>query len=126
MTYPTSKILVVEEEPVLREITAFRLELLGYRVAATDTAQQANQWLATELPQLILIGNTTETDPFEFLNHLSNEPRTSQIPVIYLSASSDLDDVQKAYNAGADEFLVIPYDPLVLETKVNNLLGVAV
>jgi len=61
-------------------------------------------------------------NPLEFLNHLSNEPRTSEIPVIYISASSDLDEVQKAYSAGADDFLVIPYDPLVLEDKVAGLL----
>lgn len=58
----------------------------------------------------------------EFLNQLSNDPRTSEIPIIYLAASSDLEEVQRAYNAGADEFLVTPYDPLVLEKKVEGLL----
>jgi PleD family two-component response regulator len=38
-----------------------------------------------------------------------------------LSTNSDLEDVQKAYHAGADEYLVIPYDPLVLESKVERL-----
>mgnify|MGYP003792719205 CR=1 FL=1 len=39
----------------------------------------------------------------------------------FVSANSDLEDVQKAYNAGADEYLVIPYDPMVLEAKVERL-----
>jgi DNA-binding response OmpR family regulator len=34
-----------------------------------------------------------------------------------------LDDVQRAYNAGADEYLVIPYDPMVLESKVERLVN---
>jgi PleD family two-component response regulator len=38
-----------------------------------------------------------------------------------LSTNGDLEDVQKAYNAGADEYLVIPYDPIVLESKVERL-----
>jgi DNA-binding response OmpR family regulator len=45
--------------------------------------------------------------------------------VIFLSGSSDLEDVQKAYNAGADEFLVTPYDPQVLENKVQGLISLA-
>jgi DNA-binding response OmpR family regulator len=49
--------------------------------------------------------------------------RTSDIPVIFLSVNSDLDDVQKSYNAGADEYLVIPYDPVVLEAKVEHLIS---
>ena len=56
-------------------------------------------------------------DGIEFLNRLSNDMRTSEIPVMFLSTNSDLEDVQKAYNAGADEYLVIPYDPIVLEVE---------
>ena len=40
---------------------------------------------------------------------------------MFLSTNGDLEDVQKAYNAGADEYLVIPYDPIVLEAKVERL-----
>lgn len=116
-------ILLVEEEPVLREITAFRLELLGFDVVAWEGSNQANEWLQTQLPALVVVGQVAETGPLEFLNQLSNDQRTSEIPVVYLSSSTDLEDVQKAYNAGADEFLVTPYDPLVLENKVQRLLA---
>ena len=115
-------ILLVEEEPILREITVFRLELLGYEVIAWEGANLANEWLQSQLPQLIVVGQVAETGSFEFLNQLSNEPRTSEIPVVFLSGSSDLEDVQKAYNAGADEFLVTPFDPLTLEKKVEVLI----
>jgi PleD family two-component response regulator len=47
--------------------------------------------------------------------------QTSEVPVMVISTNSDLEDVQKAFNAGADEYLVIPYDPLVLEAKVERL-----
>lgn len=116
-------ILLVEEEPILREVTGFRLDLLGYDVACCEGANQAQEWLQQQLPRLIVIGQVAEADSFEFLNQLSNEPRTSEIPVIFLSGSSDLEDVQKAYNAGADEFLVTPYDPQVLENKVLGLIN---
>lgn len=115
-------ILLIEQEPTLLEITAFRLELLGYQVVQQTTADEAASWLKSTLPDLIAVGNVAEMESFEFLNHLSNDERTNEVPIIFLSSSTDLDEVQRAYNAGADEFLVIPYDPLVLETKVEGLL----
>ena len=64
-------------------------------------------------------------DGTEFINRLSNDTRTSDIPIMFLSTNGDLEDVQKAYNAGADEYLVIPYDPMVLESKVERLVKAA-
>ncbi len=122
MSLQDATILLIEEEPTLREITSFRLELLGYRVVTKVTADEANQMLMEKLPNLIAVGHVAEMESIEFLNHLSNDPRTSELPVIYLSGSADLDEVQRAFNAGADEFLVTPFDPLVLEKKVEGLL----
>lgn len=122
MSQQEATILLIEEEPTLREITSFRLELLGYRVITKITADEANQQLMENLPDLIAVGHVAEMESIEFLNHLSNDPRTNELPVIYLSGSADLSEVQRAYNAGADEFLVTPFDPLVLEKKVEGLL----
>jgi len=125
MSLQEATILLIEEEPTLREITSFRLELLGYQVMTKITADEANKVLLEKLPNLIAVGHVAEMESIEFLNHLSNDPRTSELPVIYLSGSADLDEVQRAFNAGADEFLVTPYDPLVLEKKVEGLLTAA-
>ncbi len=125
MSLQGATILLIEEEPTLREITSFRLELLGYQVVTKITADEANLSMAEKLPNLIAVGHVAEMESIEFLNHLSNDPRTSELPVIYLSGSADLDEVQRAFNAGADEFLVTPYDPLVLEKKVGGLLVAA-
>jgi len=118
-------ILLIEEEPTLMEITAFRLELLGYQVIRRESADGAALWLGEQLPNLIAVGHVAEMESIEFLNHLSNDPRTSEVPIIYLSSSTDLEEVQRAFNAGADEFLVTPFDPLVLEKKVDGLLVAA-
>ncbi len=118
-------ILLVEEEPALLEITAFRLELLGYTVETFTGADDALNWLAEHLPDLLAVGYLSDMDPVEFLNRVSDDQRTSQCPLLYLSANSDLDEVQRAYNAGADEYLLTPYDPLVLERKVQGLLAAA-
>ncbi len=116
------QILLVEEDRTLLEITAFRLELLGYDVVTQQSAERALEWLREQLPTLIIVDHVLPgMDGIEFINRLSNDTRTSEIPIMFLSTNGDLEDVQKAYNAGADEYLVIPYDPMVLESKVERL-----
>jgi CheY-like chemotaxis protein len=116
------RILYVEEDPVLLEITAYRLELLGYQVETQQSGERALEWLRDHLPTLIIVDNVLPgMDGIEFINRLSNDTRTSETPIMLLSTNGDLEDVQKAYNAGADEYLVIPYDPVVLESKVERL-----
>jgi len=123
MAFQAAKILLIEEEPTLLEITAFRLELLGYQVVTQEAAHEASHWLVENLPDLIVIGQVAEIESINFLNQLSNDPRTNKLPIIYLSSNSDLEEVQRAFNAGADEYLVTPYDPLTLEKKVEGLLS---
>ena len=116
------QILLIEGDRTLLEITAFRLELLGYDVVTVDTAERALDWLVGQLPTLVVVDYVLPgIDGIEFINRLSNDTRTSDIPVLFLSTNGDLEDVQKAYNAGADEYLVIPYDPMVLEAKIERL-----
>jgi DNA-binding response OmpR family regulator len=122
MSDQTSQILLIEGDVTLLEVTAFRLELLGYSVVTLETAERALEWLRENLPTLVVVDHVLPgMDGIEFINRLSNDTRTSELPIILLSTNGDLDDVQKAYNAGADDYLVIPYDPIVLEAKVERL-----
>jgi DNA-binding response OmpR family regulator len=124
---PTERkhILIVEEEPTLLDIIAFRLELLGYEVKTLESADSALTWLAANVPDLIAVGHLADMEATDFLNRVSDDPRTSETPVLLLSPDPDLDAVQRAYNAGADEYLLTPFDPLVLEQKVQSLLTAA-
>ena len=124
---PTQRktVLLVEEEPVLLDITAFRLELLGYQVVTKESADAALEWLAGNVADLIAVGFVADLDPVDLLNRLSDDERFSKTPLLLLSPNSDLDEVQRAYNAGADEYLLTPYDPLMLERKVEGLLAAA-
>ena len=126
MTESRKRILLIEEEPILRDIAEFRLELLGHLVTSVDSADAALERLAEETPDLAAVGNVADMDPIDLVNRLSEDPRTRELPILYLSAVSDLDEVQRAFNAGADEYLLIPYDPMMLETKVGELLTAAV
>jgi len=122
----STTILLIEGDPTLLEITAFRLDLLGYQVITFDSAERAMEWINEQLPSVIIVDHVLPgMDGVEFINRLSNDTRTSNLPIMFLSTNGDLEDVQKAYNAGADEYLVIPYDPMVLEAKVERLTSAA-
>ncbi len=124
MDVPIRKILLVEEDATLRDITAFRLELLGHQVIAFGSGEAALSWLMDKLPDVVLIGHyLPDMNGLEMIDRLSNEVRTASIPVLLLSPNAELEDVQKAFNAGADEFLVTPFDPLVLERKLRRLVS---
>lgn len=125
MAEQRKQILLVEEDALLLDVTAFRLELLGYEVVGLESAQAALDWLASNVPDLAAVGHVADMDPTDLLNRFSDDPRTSGAPLLYLSADSDLEQVQRAYNAGADEYLLTPYDPLVLEKKIEGLLAAA-
>lgn len=122
MSTQKKHVLLIEEDPTLAEITSFRLELLGHAVTTLHSGEDALKWLDHEVPSLMIIGHFLPgIDGIDLLNRISNDVRTSEIPTMLLSPNSELDDVQKAFNAGADEYLVTPFDPLTLERKVHRL-----
>lgn len=118
-------IVLMEEEPTLAQITAFRLELLGHTVHLFETGDEALKWLADNPADLIAVGHVADVEPIELLAKLSDAQATSDVPLVHMSANSDLSEVQRAFNAGADEYLLTPYDPIVLEQKINGLLRAA-
>ncbi len=122
MASAIKRVLMVEEEPTLREITAFRLELLGYQVATLDRADSVLERVAAEQPDAVIVGQFLQgMNGLDLLDRLSTDVRTANTPVMFLSPNADLEDVQKAFTAGADEYLVTPFDPMVLEKKINRL-----
>ena len=123
MRTDTPRVLLIEEEPTLAEIKAFRLELLGYQVTCANSAAETTEKLAEDLPDAILLGlSLSGMDGIELANRISNDERTHGVPIMALSSDADLSKVQRAFAAGAKEFLVTPYDPSVLENKLERLL----
>ncbi len=122
MIAASSQILLVEDDPTLSEVTAFRLELLGYEVRCARSAEEALAATAEQLPDVVLRDFGLEgNEGYELLDRLSNEQYTADVPVMVFCTTADLDDVQRAFTSGAKEFLVTPFDPAVLEKKVEVL-----
>lgn len=126
MANDSPKILLLEDDPLLSDITSFRLEMLGFEVDCRGTPEDTFDWLKEHRPDIVILdiamcGN----EGLDLLNRLSNDQQYGDIPVLVFSTSADLDAVQRAFAAGADEFLVTPYDPSNLEHKLEKLMALA-
>jgi DNA-binding response OmpR family regulator len=117
------RIVLVEPDGVLAEVTAFRLELLGYQVQTVTTPDDALRCCADDPPHLIITDLMLDGTPATgLIETLASQEATSGIPVMVLSLDADLDRVAAAHKAGASAFLVVPYQPDVLQEKVASLL----
>jgi CheY-like chemotaxis protein len=123
MSYDSPLILLVESDPVLAEVTGFRLELLGFRVDTAASAEQALEMIDRRLPDAIVLDLLLPgVDSFELSECLANDQRTGEIPILAISHAAELEDVQRAYAAGVKDYLVVPYNPTMLEQKLEELL----
>ncbi len=124
MSGKMKRILLVEAEPVLAEVTAFRLDLHGYSVETVGSADEALRLTSTESFDIILMDlDLPGMGGHGLLDEFASNESTSTIPIMVLSADADLDQVQKVVAKGAVDFLVVPFDPDALMEKVANLVS---
>jgi CheY-like chemotaxis protein len=126
MSHTAPKVLIIEEDPLVADITSFRLELLGYRVESISSGEAAHEAIASEAPDVIILDMyLPDMSGHELAARFAAGESTSKIPIVAFSTSADLDDVKKAYAVGVKDYVVKPYDPLVLEQKLLRLLETA-
>jgi DNA-binding response OmpR family regulator len=124
VTRPRPHILIVEAEEVIADITGFRLELLGFDVSVAYRGEQVNELLQSRKPDLFIIDlQLQESSGLALIEQVTASEATGKIPVVAISFDANTDQVQQAFAAGAADYLVAPFDPLVLEEKVSNLLS---
>ena len=119
-----AEILIVAADEILGDITSFRLELLGYRVRLASSGEQALTMLKDHLPNMFMIHlDLPGLSGTALIEQLATENETVRIPVLAISLNADLESVQRTVAAGASDYLVVPYDPRILDEKVTKLLS---
>ncbi|MFA4947845.1 MAG: response regulator [Candidatus Krumholzibacteriia bacterium] len=117
------KILVVDDEDHIRRILKFQLEKHGYRVVLAENGEVALELVRRESPDLILLDlMMPRIDGFETCRRIRQNFQTSQIPVIILTAKSELPDKIKGLQDGANDYLIKPYSNEELLLRVRNVL----
>ena len=119
-----AKLLLVQAEPVLAELTLFRLELLGYQIELVRTGGEAFSSIQQSLPDLVIVDTSLpDGDGIEWIARVRGEYGADQVPVIVFSLDPSLETVERGFHAGAQDYLITPFDPTVMEEKIEALLA---
>ena len=117
------KILLIEDNPEMRENTAEILELADYEVTTAENGKQGVRAAKEGSPDLILCDvMMPEMDGFGVLRMLGRDPETAHIPFIFLTAKTEMSDMRKGMNLGADDYLTKPYDEVELLDAIEMRL----
>jgi DNA-binding NarL/FixJ family response regulator len=119
----TENLLLVDDEPGLREAVQAYLEDSGFNVVTAGNAQIAWQTLEDYSPDLVITDvMMPQVDGYQFLKQLREDPRFRKLPVVFLTARGMTKDRIQGYDAGCDAYLSKPFDPDELVSIVKNLL----
>lgn len=117
------KLLVIDDHPETLSIIQRVLEQHGYDVTATNSAIHGISLAETELPDLVLVdGMMPEMDGWEVCRRLRAMPELANLRIIMFSAASEAEMKLAGFDAGADDYLTKPTEPVELIERVKILL----
>ncbi len=118
-----AKILIVEDEPPVREMVVFVMRQSGFDVCEAGDARAARQLLREETPDLILMDwMLPDTSGVELTRELKQVDATREIPVILLTARGEEDDKIRGLECGAEDYITKPFSPRELVARVRVIL----
>lgn len=103
------KVLVVDDDAILREVLAEQLAGLGWKVAKAENGEAAIAVLSRDVPDLAVIDiSMPQLDGFGLLRHLRQNARTVDLPVIVCTSHNEREPIERAYRLGATSFVTKP------------------
>jgi len=114
------KILVVDDEASIRRILETRLSMIGYEVVTAGDGEEAIAMFRDEAPDLVVLDvMMPKLDGYGVCQELRKE---SDVPIIMLTALSDVADRITGLELGADDYVVKPFSPKELEARIRSVL----
>lgn len=119
-----AKIVIVEDEPDIRELIAFTLRFAGYEVITGNNGEEGYQLTKAERPDLVMLDvRMPKLTGYEACKRIKAEPELVDIPVIFLSAKGQENEIEQGLAAGAEEYLLKPFAPDQLVDRVKTVLA---
>jgi DNA-binding response OmpR family regulator len=118
------RILAVDDEPHILRLVSFSLSSHGFEVLQATDGMSAITAAEAECPDLILMDVMMPLlNGYEACRRLKDNPKTKDIPVVMLSAKSQLAEQTEGISCGAEDYICKPFTPKDLVEKVTSLLG---
>jgi PAS domain S-box-containing protein len=122
MTQNPSTILIVDDEESIREMLASVLEIDGHHLMTAGDGQDALRQATEFIPDLVLLDvMLPDLDGFEVCRRLRVHPILDEVPIIMMTGMGDHQARLRSLEAGADEFLSKPFDPIELQARVRTI-----
>ena len=116
-------ILIVEDEPEIRELLNFSLARAGFRVAEAESAESALQKLFNQLPDLVIVDwMLPGMSGVDLAKRIRKDELTSSLPLLMLTARSEESDVLKSFDSGIDDYMSKPFSPKELVARIKALM----
>ncbi|MCE1187985.1 MAG: response regulator [Ignavibacteria bacterium] len=117
----SATVLVVDDNALILQLVSSLLTKVGYRVSFATNGKQAISVAQTAKVDLILLDvQMPEIDGYEVCEHLKSMPETKDIPIIFLTAKSETEDLTRGYEAGGVDYVTKPFNPTELLARVNS------
>ncbi|MBI2190812.1 MAG: response regulator [Planctomycetes bacterium] len=118
------KILIIDDEPIIVRTLQDRLKFTGYEVFTAADGEEGLQKAVQQKPDLVLLDiMMPKLDGHQVLERMRQMEDTREIPVIMLTARSQMEDVIKATSGGSADYVVKPFDLVALLEKIDKVLS---
>jgi DNA-binding response OmpR family regulator len=118
-----ARVLIVEDEPDIRDLLAFHLQREGYQVATCWTGADALRLVRAAPPDLVLLDLMLPgVDGLEVCRRLRQDPVTAALPVVIVTAKGEEMDRVLGLELGADDYIVKPFSPKEVVARVRAVL----
>lgn len=118
-----SKILVIDDDIAINELIKVNLELAGYKVIQSLDGIKGFALAKQELPNAIILDvMMPEVDGFTVAQRIRQNPETKNIPILMLTALSQLNDKVKGFDLGIDDYLTKPFEMEELKVRIRAIL----
>jgi two-component system, chemotaxis family, chemotaxis protein CheY len=117
-----SHCLIVDDSRVIRKVSRDIVENLNFRVSEAENGEAGLLACRKEMPDVILLDwNMPVMDGYSFLKHLRETPEGQTPKVVFCTTENDLDHITRALEAGANEYIMKPFDKDILAAKLREL-----
>jgi CheY-like chemotaxis protein len=119
-----AKILIAEDERDIRDLVAFTLRFAGHEVFSASNGEEAVELAPKVNPDLILMDvRMPRMTGYEACKILKSDPDMKDIPVVFLSAKGQENEIQQGLDSGAEDYLLKPFAPDQLTSRVKIILA---